>query len=151
MDLSFQEKSVWASLIAIVAVFGFHFYKVFGPAQAINTADLLVRLVGIVIVIVIIEIVLHIIIAMTAARDAEVGGAMDERDVLVATRAYRNAYMVMFVGVIYMLGYVIAGDLNAGSRWTVNAVNSANLLLLILVVAEIVNYGSRIFYYRSGV
>ena len=151
MDLSFQEKSVWTSLIAIIAVFGYHFYKVFGAVEAISTAELVVRLVGIIIIIVIIEIVLHIIIAVTAIKDAEDGGALDERDVLINARAFRNAYVVLFIGVLHMIGYVIAGDLNSEPRWEVTPANTANLLLLVLVVAEIVNYASRLYYYRRGI
>jgi hypothetical protein len=151
MDLSFQEKSHWASLFAIVGVFGYHFHNVFGAVEAITTVELMVRLIGVIIVIVVIEIVLHIVIAVTAIKDAEDGGALDERDVLVNTRAFRNAYVVLFIGVLHMIGYVIAGDLSSEPRWEVTPANTANLLLFVLVIAEIVNYASRLYYYRRGV
>jgi len=151
MDLSFQEKSHWASLIAIVGVFGYHFYNVLGADEAITTVEFMVRLIGVIIVIVVIEIVLHTVIAITAIKDAEDGGALDERDVLVNHKAYRNAYFVLFIGVLHIIGYVVAGDINGGLRWQVTPANTANLLLLVLVVAEIVNYASRLYYYRRGI
>lgn len=74
---------------------------------------------------------------------------MDERDRLIATRASRNAYFVLFIGVLIMIGMIVAGDLKNDPGIT--PVMSANLLLLAVVVAELVNFGSRLFYYRSGI
>lgn len=149
MDLSFQEKSVWVSLIAIVVVFGYHFSEVFGTTEVTTSGDLVVRLIGVIIMLVVIEIALHILIAVSEIQDAADGGAMDERDRLIATRASRNAYFVLFIGVLIMIGTIVAGDLKNDPGIT--PVMSANLLLLAIVVAELVNFGSRLFYYRSGI
>lgn len=149
MDLSFQEKSVWVSLIAIVVVFGYHFSEVFGTTEVITSGDFVVRLIGVIIMLVVIEIALHILIAVSEIQDAADGGAMDERDRLIATRASRNAYFVLFIGVLIMIGTIVAGDLKNDPGIT--PVMSANLLLLAIVVAELVNFGSRLFYYRSGI
>ncbi len=150
MDLSFQEKSVWASLFSIISVFGYHFYQVFGSAEPVTGAEIAFRLIGVIVVIVTIEIVLHILIAVTGLGEAKDAGTMDERDTLVAIRAYRNAYFVLAVTVVLMIGYVLGGVQFLDPRWIPTPAMTANLLLLGMVVAEITNYGSRIFFYRRG-
>lgn len=117
MDLSFQEKSVRVSLIGIVVVLGYHFSEVFGTPEVITTGDLVVRLIGVIIMLVVIEITLHILIAVTAIQDA--GGALDERDQLVATRASRNAYCILCIGVLIIIGTIPAADLNSEPHWEV--------------------------------
>ncbi len=149
MDLSFQEKSVWVSVIAIIVVFGNHFSVVFGAPEALTSVELLVRLIGAIILLVVIEIVLHVLIAVTARRDAKDGDRLDERDRLVVVKASRNAYVVLFIGILSMIWYIVLGDLKSDP--SVTPVMNANLLLLAIVVAELCNYGSRLFYYRRGV
>lgn len=150
MDLSFQEKSVWASLVSIVAVSGYHFYKAFGATEPMTGNEIAFRLVGTVVIIIVVEIVLHILIAVVNPRDTKAGGRGDERDTLVAIKAYRNAYVVLMGALFCMMGYVLTGDSVNDPRWVPTPAMTANLLLFIMVVAEITNYGSRIYFYRRG-
>jgi uncharacterized membrane protein len=150
MDLSFQEKSVWASLVSIVVVFGYHFYQVFGSEAAMTGPEIVARLAGTVVVIIVIEIVLHILIAVINPEDTKERGRGDERDSLVAVKAYRNAYIVLLVAVLLMIGYVLTGDPGTDPQQIPTPAMTANLLLFCMVIAEIINYGSRIYFYRRG-
>ena len=150
MDLSFQEKSVWASLIGLIAVFGFHFNNSFGNLE-LTAQQMLVRLIWVIASLVIIEIISHIIIAVTSIKDAQAGATPDERDTLISIKAGRNAYYLLTICVLGLIIHWVVYELIETSDVVITSTYHANMLLLALVIAEIMNYGSRIYYYRRGI
>ena len=138
MNLSFQEKSTWISLFSLLIAYSYYFYRVFAtPVSEAETVNLFIFAV---VVVVIIEIVLHIVVAISNARDAQQGS--DERDKLFALKATRISSTVLAIGVLL-----------SASLWLTNAtpLNMANAILLSLVLAELVQCLVQLFYYRRGV
>ncbi len=132
--MAFQEKSTWAQLIGIVAVFGFYFQRVIGAGP--TRAEAIVLFVGAVVAIIVIQIVLHIAIAITSPRTA---GEEDERDALIALKATRVSSFVLAVGVLLAAGL-----------WLLDTTPfaMANAILLSLVLSEVTDCVIRIGYYR---
>jgi len=151
MDLSFQEKSIWVSVIAILVVFGYYFISIFSAAGSMTSAETIFRFIGAIVILVIIEITLHILIAVTDVKGAEEHDVVDERDRLVAIKANRNAYFVLTIGVFTLIGHFVASEMARYPGPDFTPLMSANLLLLIVVSAEIVNFSSQLYYYRKGV
>lgn len=150
-DLSFQEKSVWGSLAAVAACSLYYFANVFAMYSDGGTVDpgragalgisLLVALI-------VIEIVYHAVLAATSDSTES-----DERDRWIETRASRNAYFAIGVGVFVLVVHLLAGAMLESARYEelVAPFAVANFLLLAMVLAELVKYVSQIVYYRSGV
>ena len=88
---------------------------------------------------IVIEVVAHAVVAIRAPLDAR--APKDEREFLIELRAIRLAayvYAALSMGAVWLLHLGANGG----------AVGYA--VLLALVIAELVNYGSRILYYRRG-
>ena len=88
---------------------------------------------------IVIEVVAHAVVAIRAPRDAQ--APKDERERLIELRAIRVAayvYAALSMGAVSLLHVGANGG----------AVGYG--VLLALVIAELVNYGSRILYYRRG-
>ena len=138
--MSLREKSAWISLVSI-AVVGFVFFlhvpRTLTPRSGPEMFHALLICLSALIVI---EVVAHAVVVIRAPLEAR--APKDERERLIELRAIRVAayvYAALSMGAVSLLHVGANGG----------AVGYA--VLLALVVAELVNYGSRILYYRHGV
>ena len=149
MELSYQEKSILGSLLAMVLVYGYYFAAALRHVTEPEFGSgSLGRLIFTVIAIVAIEIVYHIVLAIEQKPEAK-----DERDILIEGRAYRNAYFLMATGAFLVINYVIVASLMrdaAPTRILITPSLMVNLILLAMVAGELTKYGSQLFYYRRG-
>jgi hypothetical protein len=144
MDLSYQEKSILGSLLAMVVVYGYYFAAVLRDASQpeFNVG----RLVLAVIAIIVIEIVYHIVLAIESKPEPK-----DERDILIASKAYRNAYFLLATGAFLVIACVImAGLARDAARIIVTPFITVNLVLFFMVLAELMKFLTQLFYYRRG-
>jgi uncharacterized membrane protein len=150
-ELSFREKSVFASLLAVLFVYGGYFVDLFTGMVPPSLGAMLATSIGLVFALVIIEVVLHIAISLYDVKDAD--AAADERDLLISGRAARISQIVLSFGVILVIGrIVIRGAMDEASGvMEVTLFEVANLLLFFFVLSESVNYAAKLFYYRRGV
>ena len=150
MDLSYQEKSILGSLLALIVAYGFYFgamLRHLGERGA--ESDSLGRLVLAVIVIIVIETVYNIVLALESKPQPR-----DERDVLIASKAYRNAYFFLYFGAGTIMTCALglaAIDGATPMRITVTPFLILNTVLLFMVAAEMVKFLTQLFYYRQGV
>ena len=146
MDLSYQEKSILGSLITIVVVYGYYFAAVLRDAR--QPEFNLGRLVLAVIAIIVIEIVYHIVLAIEQKPEPK-----DERDILIASKAYRNAYFLLATGAFLVIACVVMAGLArdaAPTRIIVTPFITVNLVLFFMVLAELMKFLTQLFYYRRG-
>jgi hypothetical protein len=150
MDLSYQEKSILGSLLAVAVVYGYYFAGVVRDTSRPEFEGRNVeRLVFTVVAIVAIEVVYHIILALESKVDAK-----DERDLLIECKAYKNAYFLLATGAFLVIGSVILANLRytvALTRIIVTPFLTVNLVLFFMVLAELVKFVTQLFYYRKGV
>lgn len=133
MNLSYREKSIWGSLIAILVVFGYYFATLAAPANGSQfDAANVGRLVLAVIAIVVIEIVYHILISVRSKPEPK-----DERDIRIEGKSYRNAYFLLASGAFL-------------SPFAATPFAIANMILLSMAIAEIGGFLTQLFYYRRG-
>ncbi|HEY5411023.1 MAG TPA: hypothetical protein VIJ94_09895 [Caulobacteraceae bacterium] len=134
--MGYKAKSSLAGLAALALVYGSYFLWALAPGHTAH--DDLAHMVGAAIGLTIILIILEIIIAV---RDRSPAARVDERDSIVGLRSARNGYyalvgMIWWVPIVALLG--------------APAVLLANLSLGMLVLAEMVHFGSRVIYDRVG-
>ena len=142
MNLTFQEKSNWASLIIMSVVWVNYLVRV-QPALAdgsISRADSIGLFIGAVVILVILEVVVHIVLAVTNPKTAD--QPSDERDKIITSKAGNISGWVLGICVVMIGSYAMFRD--------VSSVLIANLLLLALVLAQCVDYAMALFYYRRG-
>lgn len=150
-ELSFKEKSILISLVAVLFVYGSYFADMVSGFSTPSLGAMLTTSIWLVIALITIEVALHVTIAAFDTKDA--GTAEDERDVLVSGRAARISQGVLAFGVVLVIGrVVIRGAMDEAAGVTeVTMFEVANLLLFFLVLSELVNYGAKLVYYRRGV
>ena len=141
-NISFEEKSVWASLVIILLVFTGYFSQVFEglTSNSLVKAELAGLFVGAVISVIVLEIILHIVIAISNSREAD--QPRDERDQLIAMKAGNISGWVLGFGVLIIAGQAFMTELS--SLWV------SNLLLLAVFVSQVCSYVLQLFYYRRG-
>lgn len=139
MSLSYREKSIWGSLAVTTGVFGYYFATVLGLAHTFPGGDL-ARLISAVFVLVVIQVGTQIVIALDSEPDIQ---RPDERDQLIASKAYRNAYFALASGAFLLIMYAIV--------FQMRPFMTVNLMLFFMVLSEIVKSLSQLFYYERGV
>jgi hypothetical protein len=137
-----REMTAAISFVVLVFVYGaYSLWLMAGPHTAGETLGVLIA--GIVLTVIVTTIV-AIVVAVPWGIYASLRGARneaaDERDREIARTSMRNAYLVVIVFIWVVPFLALAGS----------AVLAANVALLTMGVAEIVNYGSRLYYYRWG-
>ncbi len=142
MNLTFREKSYWASLLIMSVVWVNYFVRV-QPALldgSITRVDSIGLFVGAVVTLIMLEIVVHIGLAVTGPKAAD--QPKDERDRMISCKAGNIAGWVLATCVVMIGGYAMFRD--------VSSVLIANLLLLALVLSQCVEYAIALYYYRRG-
>lgn len=142
--MSFREKSAWIILITLIVltiVFWLHLPPPFTLAPDPNPFmfHVLMLSIGTFVGVVVIA---HIVVAVLAPRDAK--AAKDERERLIELKSTAIAayvYTFLTMGGIFISLHVVHA----------NEIGIAYLMLLSFVVASIVNYAMRIYYYRRGI
>ena len=146
MELSYQEKSILGSLLAMAVVYSIYFA---GTLRDLGRSDFngssLGRLIATVIAIIVIEIVYHIVLAVEGGVERK-----DERDILIECKAYRNAYLTLATGAGLVLTYFIVVGLAGAAHIPLTPFLAVNLVLLFMVLAELTKSLTQLFYYRRG-
>jgi hypothetical protein len=140
--MSFREKRAWVTLLAligVVALFYLHIppSQMLAPPPSIWVLHVLMLTIATFIAI---ELVTYIVMRIRSPREART--PKDEREQLIALKSTAVAF---YVFAVLSLGAIFV-TLHAGA----NEVGLGFVVLLSFVIAEIVNYAMRIYYYRRG-
>ncbi|MFG0256753.1 MAG: hypothetical protein ACF8GE_02510 [Phycisphaerales bacterium JB043] len=138
MDASFEEKSVWITLLGLLIGFGIYFVLAGRMLSdgVMSVPSYIPLFVGATVVLVLVLIGGHVMAAL--ARKPE---DADERDRLIAWRAENNSSWILGVGVLLAIGALAA---QVEAAWV------ANGLLAFLFLSEVVKLVLQISYYRRG-
>lgn len=141
MPASFEEKSQWLVLFALVIVYGGYFMRVLpghgvdvGPTDVVQFGCAVALLVAI-------QVVGHVLLAISSRRELARGVSTDERDTLIALRANRVSSYVLATGVFASLALALGVPGNFVFTHT---------LFAALVLSTIVDAAMRIALYRRG-
>ena len=141
VKMSFQEKSIWISLILTILIFGHYFYRavrVFSSPD-LPESKLIALFIGAVFTLIIIQIASQSILAFSHKKEAAQG--KDERDHFIQFNSSRVSYFILAVGVwaagISMLFHT-------------STMIMANIIMGFFILAETVGYAAQLIMYRRG-
>lgn len=139
-SLSYREKSLYASLVAELALYG-TFLVLHGQGSLNQVA-------GLIAAIIVVQIVLQLAIAaLTRNR------VTDERDRLIELRGYRAGYVtlatLMVVGLGLLWFHAVIGRLPLHNPWI--ALHFLNVFFGMLVISDITKTVTQIVSYRRAV
>jgi len=140
--MSFREKSAWVSLLAYLAIYSFYFTTLglaFGRGEA-DGVHFLGLLSKSVVLFVVVTVVLTIILAVSAPKDAQT--PEDEREKLIKLRANSAGGYVLATGVVIAIGALY---FDARSFLVIN------LLFFALVTFEVFKLAMQLALTRRGV
>lgn len=144
--MSFREKSTWVTFFLLLVGFVIYFSNAFTVLHGHSHIDSqpspnLFRLFfQLVFWFIVLEIVVHILIAARAPKDAN--APLDERERLIALKSMRPAFYVLLVGAFLVIG---------STPVDITKYHMAHSILFVVWVAELVRYGMQLYYFRRGV
>ncbi|MBC8375025.1 MAG: hypothetical protein H8E26_03200 [FCB group bacterium] len=142
MNLSYQEKSIWASLIITSIMFIYYFSRVLGVIENpdIPETSLIVVFIGVITVTIFAQVVIQSIMAIIYRDEVKDGG--DERETLIRLKATSISHYVLISGVwIACMSFYL----------NPSALMLMNVFIVFFVVSEIVGFVTQLIYYQRGV
>jgi hypothetical protein len=138
-SLSYREKTLYASLVAELCVYGPYFFL--HQQNSVN------KVAGMIIAIILLQVVLQlVIVAFTRNR------VTDERDRLIELRGYRAGYLViaslMVIGLGMLWFHAAMGNLHLENRMM--GLHFLNVFFGMLVIADITKTVTQIVAYRKA-
>jgi len=140
--MSFREKRAWATLITLIFVLILFVLHISPTRLLAPPPDMWVLHVLLLMIATFVAIQIIVAIVMRVRSPLEAKTPKDEREQLIELKSRAIAW---YVFVILSLGGIFL-TIHAGA----NEVGLGFVVLLSFVVAEIVNYAMRIYYYRRG-
>lgn len=138
-SLSYREKTLYASLVAELVVYGPYFFL--HQQNSVNTVA------GMIAAIIVLQIILQsVIAALTRNR------VTDERDRLIELRGYRAGYLtlasLMVIGLGMLWFHATFGHLQLDSRRI--GLHFLNVFFGMLVIADITKTAAQVMGYRKA-
>ncbi|HNY42564.1 MAG TPA: hypothetical protein PKJ41_19340 [Bryobacteraceae bacterium] len=150
MNLSYQEKCILGPLAAMLIVYGNYFAGSMIRWLRGGTEDGEIgRLLGTLALLAVIEVAYQIAMAVI-----DRPAPKDERDRMIDAKATRNAYGVLAVSIVLVMGHVIFSEALPGLAWPFLLITPFLLvqaMLGALVLAEVVKGVTQLYYYRAGI
>ncbi|GAB1596927.1 hypothetical protein [Lysobacter claricitrinus] len=141
MPVSFEEKSQWLVLIALVVVYGGYFAHILpGHGANVGPGDMALFCVAVA-ALVALQVAGHIVLAIASRRELSRGVQRDERDTRIDLRAGRIASYLLATGVFVSLAVALMIPGNFAF---------VHVLFGSLVLSNICDAGARIALYRRG-
>ena len=138
-SLSYREKSLYASLIAELIVYGSYF--VLHRENSIN------KVAGMIITIIVLQIVLQLLIALVTRNRTT-----DERDRLIELRGYRAGYLtlasLMVLGLAMLWFHATVGHLEINHPFI--GLHFLSVFFGMLVISDITKTATQIVAYRRA-
>jgi len=136
VGISFQEKSLWLSMVALIVSFGLYLIAVLPARSDFVLPSQAVLFALVVVLVVITQIAGNVVITIIDRRTET-----DERDRLIELMGARNGGYVLATGVFFALCTALVTPGNFAFT---------HLLLGFWVLAQLTEIGSQLFLYRRG-
>lgn len=137
--LSYREKTLYASLIAEILVYGSYFF--------LHRQNSINKVAGMIVAIILLQVVLQLAIALLTRNRVT-----DERDHLIELRGYRAGYLTLACLMVLGLGllwfHAEAGNINLESHKV--GLHFLSVFFGMLVIADITKTATQIVSYRRA-
>ncbi|MGY6630095.1 MAG: hypothetical protein ACXIUL_03715 [Wenzhouxiangella sp.] len=146
-NLSFQEKSTWGTLFALLVIGTLYSRAAWQLWQheALVSEAVFGLLLGYTVLLVVVLVGYHVLISVLSSREDD-----DERDRLIEWRSGNIGGLVLGFGVFTVIGHILVGGWR-GDPLFLSPVAIANVLLLVMLVASVAEMTLKLYYYRRGI
>ncbi len=149
--MSRREMYAWSSLGMSLALLGYYLVAVFGwPSGLEDHAEYVTRVFWRVLGIGIVAQLLLDLSKHTSWGKID----KDERDVMIESKGYRNAYYFVMVAIAAIAANVLLSDLTGGAGWNrifqTIPYMTFHALVIVLFVTDITKSGTQLFYYLKS-
>ena len=138
--LSYREKTLYASLVAEILVYGSYFF--------LHRQNSINKVAGMIVAIIALRVVLQLLFALVTRNRIT-----DERDRLIQLRGYRAGYMtfagLMVAGLALLWFHAAAGNINLENHRV--GLHFLSAFFGILVIADITKTATQIVSYRRAI
>lgn len=147
-----KEIYAWSSLGLTLAIFIYYVISVFGmPHELENYKEHITSLIWKVI-----GIAFLIQLGIDLLNSAKLGGvAKDERDKLIESKAFRNAYYFLMAAIIAVVVNMLINDflsVQADHNIFLSVpFMTFHVLVFVLFIASLIKSGTQIYYYKRGI
>lgn len=142
----------WSSLGFTLAVFSFYLISVFGwPPGLENHSEYIINLLWKVIGITFLaEFVLDLL------KSTKFGGVhKDERDILIESKGFRNAYYFLIIALIILVVNILISDVLSTASGEAVLMSEVfmifHVLVFILFIANIIKSATQVVFYQKGI
>ena len=144
-DWSLNEKTLLATLLAVgvTAIYYFERVLVVLSNQGMDSDDFGPTAITALVMLIVIEGIYHAIMAKPTDRESD-----DERDRAIRLRGASTEALVLTVGVMATIGHIVVASTLA--KQEVQLFLVGNLLMAVLVAAELAGRGRELWHYRRG-
>jgi len=145
-DLSFQEKSAWGSLLALLVLGALYFSSVWNYWRADQLDSMVFSgfAIGFVVLLVVVLAVYYIVLAVSSPPSDD-----DERDRLIASKAGHWSGIALGLGVVVIIVQILL-DGSFGRPVLDSPVLIANALIAAVLMSAVVELVIKILCYRRG-
>lgn len=138
MELGFREKFDWLTIVGMLALYGYYFSRVLPPEGPDLTSGNIAIFMTVMLAMIVVFIVGAATLAISMRRESLQD---DERDKLINLLCTRNSHYVVASGAIISMAIAL---ITQGNFWFIQA------MLATLVLGQLMESASRLYYYRRG-
>lgn len=136
-NLTFQEKSLWLTLIAVLSTYILYYLNVLGPIEGRMLAPHVFQFMYYIVIMAVFMAASHIVLAIKEKQQP-----VDEREKLIRLKANSVSSYILYVGVFVSITVALWVP---GNFWFIHSIN------FFAVLAEVVNDVQQLIAYRKGV
>ncbi len=135
-NLTFQEKSLWLTLIAVVATYVLYYLNVLPPIEGMMLAPHIFQFAYYMGVMVVFIVISHIVLAIRQKQEP-----VDERERLINLKANSVSSYILHTGIFTS---IVVALLVPGNFWFIHTIN------FFAVLTEVVNNMQQLRAFRKG-
>ncbi|MDX1586744.1 MAG: hypothetical protein R3222_08365 [Balneolaceae bacterium] len=150
--MSRKEIYAWCSLGISVSILGYYSLSVFGLPAGVEAYE--EQITGILWKVLVVAFLVELGLDLLNSGSLS-GVAKDERDMLIESKAFRNAYYFLIFAIISVVMNVFISDYLSTASGEVLMLSmpfmTLHVLVLVLFAALLIKAATQIFYYQRGV
>ena len=146
MDMSYKEKSLLASLGATLLLFGWYLYGAFSILPLNPELPGFIEFIILIVGFIILEAIIQSFLAIKNKSQLE-----DERDKLIEKTSSRYSYGFLVVCIWVSMIQILLDARFDNHLMLTTPYGMFHFLLLFFVLAEVIRFGTQLYYYQKGV
>jgi hypothetical protein len=146
MNMSYKGKSLIASLVIALLIFGWYLYGAFSNLSLNPEPPGFVEIIILIVWVAVLESIIQGFLALKNKSQLE-----DERDKLIKKISYRYGYWFLSACIWFLMVQILLDARFDNHLMLTTPYGMFHFLLLFFVLSEVICFGTQLYYYRKGV